>query len=133
MITAQPVALLFEGRYGVMDGLWMPDVTGKTMSGSCRQSTFSGTSFLDSKPGAPFGQSGMDFGCLSSWAGVLGIGGGAADVRKTGVSNARNNPMATGRLRPVAKGKTGWFMAFLLLNMSVICQKNTKPEPPGDR
>src|SRR5450432_2771652 len=109
-----------------MDGLWMPEVTGKTMSGSCRQSTCSGMSFFDSKPGAPFGQSGMDFGCFSSWAGVLGIGGGAADVRKTGESNTRNNPMATGRSRPAANGKTGWFMATFLPEKFVSCQKNIK-------
>src|SRR3974377_1140111 len=86
MMTAAPVALSFEGRNGVIDGLWMLKVIGKVMlfSGSSRQSTFSGSDLRDSEPGAPFGQSGMEAGWSDSLAGSLGTAAKAmAEVSST--------------------------------------------------
>src|SRR4051812_24406041 len=81
MITAAPVAFPAEGREGVVGGLWMPETTGKTISGSWRQSTDSGALFLASKPGAPLGQRGMGAGWDFSRAAVVGIAGGVAAGR----------------------------------------------------
>lgn len=75
MITAQPVALAAAGRNAVSDGKWMLEMTGKTISGSCRQLTCSGSARRSLDPGAPSGQSGMETGCDDSAAGADGIGG----------------------------------------------------------
>ncbi len=70
----------------MIDGWWMLDVTGNTISGSCRQSTRSATDRNFSEPGAPFCQSKMDAGWAGSRAGADGMGGGVsaawADMRE---------------------------------------------------
>src|SRR4051812_46769113 len=74
-MTAAPVATPAAGKNGVMDGLWIFEMTGKTMSGSCRQLTSSGSDRRASDPGAPAGQSGIEPGCADSAAGCDGKAG----------------------------------------------------------